>query len=149
MRNPRRCVREFAFDSRLPAAPRRRPAGREWGPRSLSNLRFPLLRNWQKPRFLPAETKLMSEKAPQATFSDELGGRAPRQRDGTRTLLGKGADFSPDPQIVDRTEGVFAHQPLLVDQHHAGRAPHLVTFHGVRNGAPGTQLVECNGEFQS
>jgi hypothetical protein len=32
--------------------------------RSLSDLRFPLLRSWQKPRFLPAETKLMSEKAP-------------------------------------------------------------------------------------
>jgi hypothetical protein len=26
-------------------------------------------RSWQKPRLLPAETKLMSEKAPQATFS--------------------------------------------------------------------------------
>jgi hypothetical protein len=36
-------------------------------------LHFPLLRSWQKPRFLPAETKLMSEKAPQATFSNELG----------------------------------------------------------------------------
>src|SRR5258706_13805279 len=32
-----------------------------------------LLRSWQKPRFLPAETKLMSEKAPQATFSNKLG----------------------------------------------------------------------------
>src|SRR5882762_10383304 len=31
-----------------------------------------LLHSWQKPRFLPAETKLMSEKAPQATFSNEL-----------------------------------------------------------------------------
>src|SRR5450631_3303387 len=39
--------------------------------RSLSDLRFPLLRSWQKPRFLPAETKLMSEKAPQTTFSNE------------------------------------------------------------------------------
>jgi hypothetical protein len=29
-----------------------------------------VLRSWQKPRFLPAETKLMSEKAPQATFSN-------------------------------------------------------------------------------
>jgi hypothetical protein len=33
---------------------------------------FPLVRSWQKRRFLPAETKLMSEKAPQATFSDEI-----------------------------------------------------------------------------
>jgi hypothetical protein len=33
---------------------------------------LPLLRSWQKPRFLPAETKLMSEKAPQATFSNGL-----------------------------------------------------------------------------
>src|SRR6266853_70566 len=41
-------------------------------PRSLSDLHFPLLRSWQKRRFLPAETKLMSEKAPQATFSNEL-----------------------------------------------------------------------------
>jgi hypothetical protein len=37
---------------------------------------FPLLRSWQKPRFLPAETKLMSEKAPQATFSNEQGSRS-------------------------------------------------------------------------
>jgi hypothetical protein len=29
--------------------------------------------SWQKPRFLPAETKLVSEKAPQATFSKEQG----------------------------------------------------------------------------
>jgi hypothetical protein len=36
-------------------------------------LHFLLLRSWQKPRFLPAETKLMSEKAPQATFSNEQG----------------------------------------------------------------------------
>jgi len=36
-------------------------------------LAFPLQRSWQKPRFLPAETKLMSKKAPQATFSNELG----------------------------------------------------------------------------
>src|SRR5712672_710822 len=60
-------------------------------------LAFPLLRSWQKLRFLPAETKLMSDKragarlvdrrstrrvpsrdgmaqkAPQATFSNELG----------------------------------------------------------------------------
>jgi hypothetical protein len=28
------------------------------------------LRSWQKPRFLPAEAEPMSEKAPQATFSD-------------------------------------------------------------------------------
>jgi hypothetical protein len=42
-------------------------------PRNLSDLHFPLLRSWQKPRFLPAETQLMSEKAPQATFSNELG----------------------------------------------------------------------------
>jgi hypothetical protein len=41
-------------------------------PRNLSDLRFALLRSWQKRRFLPAETKLMSEKAPQATFSSEL-----------------------------------------------------------------------------
>ena len=27
-------------------------------------------RSWQKPRFLPAETKLMSEKRPQASFSN-------------------------------------------------------------------------------
>jgi len=27
------------------------------------------LRSWQKPRFLPAAAKLVSEKAPQATFS--------------------------------------------------------------------------------
>src|SRR5450631_2305945 len=47
--------------------------GRPGGP-SLSDLHFPLLRSWQKPRFLPAETKLMSEKAPQATFSNELDG---------------------------------------------------------------------------
>jgi hypothetical protein len=39
---------------------------------SLSDLHFPLLRSWQKRRFLPAETKLMSEKAPQATFSNGL-----------------------------------------------------------------------------
>jgi NitT/TauT family transport system ATP-binding protein len=39
---------------------------------SLSNWRFLLLRSRQKPRFLPAETKLMSEKAPQATFSNEI-----------------------------------------------------------------------------
>jgi hypothetical protein len=32
-----------------------------------------LPRSWQKPRFLPAETKLVSEKAPQATFSNEQG----------------------------------------------------------------------------
>src|SRR5258708_39271557 len=47
--------------------------------------RFALLRSWQKPRFLPAETKLMSEKAPQATFSNELGlrrGRAVSRRGG-------------------------------------------------------------------
>jgi hypothetical protein len=31
-----------------------------------------MLRSRQKPRFLPAATKLMSEKAPQATFSNEL-----------------------------------------------------------------------------
>jgi hypothetical protein len=35
------------------------------------DLHSSLLRSWQKPRFLPAETKLMSEKAPQATFSNE------------------------------------------------------------------------------
>jgi hypothetical protein len=46
-------------------------------PRNLSDLDFPLLRSWQKPRFLPAETKLMSEKAPQATFSNELGSGLP------------------------------------------------------------------------
>jgi hypothetical protein len=39
---------------------------------NLSDLRFLLLRSWQKPRFLPAETKLVSEKAPQATFSNIL-----------------------------------------------------------------------------
>jgi hypothetical protein len=39
----------------------------------MSDLHFSLQRSWQKPRFLPAETKLMSEKAPQATFSNELG----------------------------------------------------------------------------
>jgi hypothetical protein len=44
--------------------------------RNLSDLHFPLLRSWQKPRFLPAETKLMSEKAPQATFSNEQGSRS-------------------------------------------------------------------------
>src|SRR5260370_42684515 len=33
----------------------------------------PSYASWQKPRFLPAETKPMSEKAPQATFSNELG----------------------------------------------------------------------------
>jgi hypothetical protein len=27
-------------------------------------------RSWQKPRFLAAETKLMSEKRPQASFSN-------------------------------------------------------------------------------
>jgi hypothetical protein len=32
-----------------------------------------LPRSWQKPRFLPAGTKLVSEKAPQATFSNEQG----------------------------------------------------------------------------
>jgi hypothetical protein len=32
-----------------------------------------MLRSRQKPRFLPAATGLMSEKAPQATFSNELG----------------------------------------------------------------------------
>jgi len=31
------------------------------------------LRSRQKPRFLRAATELMSEKAPQATFSNELG----------------------------------------------------------------------------
>src|SRR5260370_3610382 len=46
-------------------------------PRNLSDLHFPL-GSWQKPRFLPAETKLMSEKAPQATFSNELGLRRGR-----------------------------------------------------------------------
>jgi hypothetical protein len=30
------------------------------------------LRSRQKPRFLPAATELMSEKAPQATFSNRL-----------------------------------------------------------------------------
>jgi hypothetical protein len=39
-------------------------------PGGLSDLRP---RSWQKPRFLPAETKLVSEKAPQATFSNEQG----------------------------------------------------------------------------
>jgi hypothetical protein len=34
---------------------------------------LPQQRSRQKPRFLPAETKLMSEKAPQATFSNEQG----------------------------------------------------------------------------
>jgi hypothetical protein len=28
--------------------------------------------SWQKPRFLPAATELMSAKAPQATFANEL-----------------------------------------------------------------------------
>jgi hypothetical protein len=32
------------------------------------------VRSQQKPRFLLAATKLMSEKAPQATFSNEQGG---------------------------------------------------------------------------
>jgi hypothetical protein len=41
-----------------------------WFVGSLSDL---LSRSWQKPRFLPAETKLVSEKAPQATFSNERG----------------------------------------------------------------------------
>jgi hypothetical protein len=70
--------------------------------RNLSGLHFPLLRSWQKRRFLPAETKLMSDKrarsafgrpevdpkgavqggteaqkAPQATFSNELGSAGP------------------------------------------------------------------------
>jgi hypothetical protein len=36
-------------------------------------LGYPPQRSWQKRRFLPAETKLMSEKAPQATFSNEPG----------------------------------------------------------------------------
>src|SRR5258708_13700544 len=72
-------------------------------PSGLSDLHFPLLRSWQKPRFLPAETKLMSDKragarlvdrrstrrvasregqaqkAPQATFSNELAERIQRQ----------------------------------------------------------------------
>src|SRR5260370_35327122 len=39
--------------------------------RTRSDWYSPLLRSWQKPRFLPAETKLVSEKAPQATFSNE------------------------------------------------------------------------------
>jgi uncharacterized protein len=43
----------------------------------MSGLHFPLLRSWQKRRFLPAETKLMSEKAPQATFSNEREPQSP------------------------------------------------------------------------
>jgi Domain of unknown function (DUF4398) len=35
---------------------------------SLSDLRRPMLRSRQKPRFLPAATKLLSEKRPQALF---------------------------------------------------------------------------------
>ena len=38
---------------------------------SVSDLRWPAVRNRQKPRFLPAVTEPMSEKAPQATFSNE------------------------------------------------------------------------------
>jgi hypothetical protein len=34
-----------------------------------------MLRSRQKPRFLPAATELMSEKAPQATFSNVLVAR--------------------------------------------------------------------------
>jgi hypothetical protein len=35
---------------------------------SLSDLRWPVLRSRQKPRFLPAETEPMSEKRPPAVF---------------------------------------------------------------------------------
>src|SRR5258708_35874624 len=51
-------------------------------PRSLSDLRFPLLRSWQKPRFLPAETKLMSDKRAGARLVDRRSTRRVPSRDG-------------------------------------------------------------------
>src|SRR5260370_21815500 len=51
-------------------------------PRNLSDLRFPLLRSWQKPRFLPAETKLMSDKRAGARLVDRRSTRRVPSRDG-------------------------------------------------------------------
>src|SRR5580700_4578564 len=44
-------------------------------PRNLSDLYFPLLRSWQKPRFLPAQTKLMSDKRAGARLVDRRSTR--------------------------------------------------------------------------
>src|ERR1700720_3070472 len=43
---------------------------------------FPLLRSWQKPRFLPAETKLMSDKRAGARLVDRRSTRWVPSRDG-------------------------------------------------------------------
>jgi hypothetical protein len=59
---------------------------------SLSDLRWPIRRSRQKPRFLPAATKPLSEKRPQAVFpmlQGDLG-------------FEDGHGLSDDPDTVDR-----------------------------------------------
>src|SRR6267142_4488249 len=53
---------------------------------SLSDLHFPLLRSWQKPRFLPAETKLMSDKRAGARLVDRRSTRRVPSRGETHCV---------------------------------------------------------------
>jgi hypothetical protein len=56
-------------------------------------LDFPLLRSWQKPRFLPAETKLMSDKRAGARLVDRRSTRRVPSRDGQGTKSAAGDFF--------------------------------------------------------
>src|SRR5258708_10562683 len=58
------------------------PAANQTAAKDLSDLRFLLLRSWQKPRFLPAETKLVSDKRAGARLVDRRSTRRVRSRDG-------------------------------------------------------------------
>src|SRR5882757_4668828 len=55
-------------------------------PRNLSDFHFPVLRSWQKPRFLPAQTKLMSDKRAGARLVDRRSTRRASSRGETHRV---------------------------------------------------------------
>jgi hypothetical protein len=67
--------------------------------RNLSGLHFPLLRSWQKRRFLPAETKLMSDKRAGARLVDRRSTRRVPSKEG-RAQKAPQATFSNEPGSV-------------------------------------------------
>ena len=72
-------------------------------------MNFPLLRSWQKPRFLPAETKLMSDKRAGARLVDRRSTRRVPSREGQ-------AQKAPQATFSNKQEQAYYSRSILAAQ---------------------------------
>jgi cardiolipin synthase len=117
---------------------------------SASDLRQLLLRRRQKPRFLPAATKLMSEKAPKANFSNLLDGstRVVHRWDmPTTSKVRPASDTATWPwregnrfQLLDTSEQYFERMVAAIDD---ARSYVLMEMYLVESGSVSGNFVEA------